>query len=813
MDPSSNSPNFNSAEDENIDIKRYLSLFLTNWYWFVIALIIALTVAYAINRYSQKIYTVSATMLIKDEKSGGAGIASSIIPGGNMFSSQMSLNNEMGIIKSLSLNYRVMKELNDFHVVYTGVGRRKVVESRLYKSCPFIVVYDSIELEPKWTKVGVEILSKEKYRIKIDGDLNFESDMNFGERFTKYGFDFIIEWRNPGGPGSVDNILKDYYFYFADQESLANEYKSKLSVFPIVKDASIVMLSVSGPVLEQEADYLNKLMDVYMRYGLDNKNQTADSTIKFIDVQLGILADSLRLAEDNLENFRQGNRIMDLSSEGSLIRSRIEKLETEKSGFEMQLQYFNYLSDYLNTRNTSGTIISPSVMGITDQIALRLIGEFSGYQKDIERMGLNIGDNQPAPALLYKQLEDTREALKENVRNNIDGLKLLSAESDRKISEVEIEINRLPATERKFINIQRRFDLNNTVYTYLLEKRSESGIAKASNIPDNRVVDKASPFSAALIKPRTRKNYMTAIILGLLAPMGMIVLLDFFNDKVIDKKDIERKTKLPVIGYIGHNEGISEMPVVEKPGSALAESFRAVRTALKYFVKENEVAVISVSSTISSEGKTFVSVNLAAIVAMLGKKVLLIGLDLRKPRMNRIFESNHDTGMSNYLSGNSAYEDIIRETQVKNLFFAPSGPRPPNPAELIETEEMKKFLERAKKEFDYIIIDTPPVGLVTDALLLAPYVDANLFIVRQRFTSRNSLEMMEQLHQQGELRGMAIIMNDISVSGYYGYGMRYNYSYGYGYYYGHAYYGSKYYGGYGDGKRGSHKGKGYYTEE
>jgi capsular exopolysaccharide synthesis family protein len=297
--------------------------------------------------------------------------------------------------------------------------------------------------------------------------------------------------------------------------------------------------------------------------------------------------------------------------------------------------------------------------------------------------------------------------------------------------------------------------------------------------------------------------------MGFILPMTLIALIDFFNDRVIDKRDIERKTKVPVIGFISHSESKNEIAVVEKPGSSLAESFRSVRTAIKYYIKENEVGVIAVSSTVSSEGKTFISINLAAIIAMLGKKVLLIGLDLRKPRINKVFDYNDSPGMSTYLSGNCDYKEIIKETQIKNLFYAPSGAIPPNPAELIETELMKKFMARAKKEFDIIIIDTPPVAIVTDTLLLAPYVDINLFIVRQRYTSRNTLEMIDQLNNHGELKNMAIIINDISLSGYYGYGMRYGYTHGYGYSYGYNYYGSNYYGKYGY----SDKSKGYYIED
>jgi tyrosine-protein kinase Etk/Wzc len=234
-----------------------------------------------------------------------------------------------------------------------------------------------------------------------------------------------------------------------------------------------------------------------------------------------------------------------------------------------------------------------------------------------------------------------------------------------------------------------------------------------------------------------------------------------------------------------------------------------VRTAIKYFVKENEVAVVAISSTISSEGKTFIASNLAAITAMVGKKVLLLGLDLRKPRINKVFEFENSPGMSAYLSGNCDYEEINKKTQVNNLFYAPSGPIPPNPAELIETEQMKKFMDRAKKEFDFIIIDTPPVAIVTDAILLAGYVDINLFVVRQRYTSRNTLELIEQMHNHGELKNMAIVINDISLTGYYGYGMRYGYAQGYGYSYGSNYYSRGYYGRYG----GKDKANGYYTEE
>lgn len=810
MDSNYNNPRNNFNEDDNIDIKRYLSLFISNWYWFSIALFLAITVAYGINRYSQKIYTVTSTLLIKDDQITGMNSnVSSVLPGGDIFKSQQNLKNEMGILKSFSLNYKVLSDLQEFHVVYTAVGKRGIVESVMYKNCPFIVVFDSLLKQPLGKRVDIEILSQSEYLIKLNGDLNIEVRKKFGEHFTQYGFDFMIVPRDTELGAFHKNGSNVYYFYFVDPATLAGQYRSKLSVAPIEKDASLVTLSVSGPVPQQEADYLNTLMIKYIKYGVDNKNQTADSTIKFIDAQLRIISDSLSQAEEKLENFRLKNRFIELSTESSLIQNRLEKLEIEKSTFNLQLQYYNYLSEYINLKNEGGNIISPSVMGISDQVLIKLVNELSAYQKELEKIGFNLSSDQPAYTLLIKQVDDTRNALGENIKNGISGLKRIIADSERNISEVEVEINKLPSTERNLINIQREFDLNNTVYTYLLEKRSESGIARASNVSDNRVIDDASYFSTALIQPKTRMNYIIALIMGLILPAVVLVFIDFFNDKVIDKKDIERKTKVPVIGYIGHSEGRNEIAVAEKPGSALAESFRSVRTAIKYFVKENDVAVIAVSSAISSEGKTFFSVNLAAITAMLGKKVLLIGLDLRKPRINKVFQFENSPGMSTFLSGNCEYNEIIQKTQINNLFYAPSGPIPPNPAELIETMKMKEFMDRAKLEFDYIIIDTPPVAIVTDALLLAGYVDVNLFIVRQRYSSRNTLELIEHLNAQGELRNMAIIINDISLTGYYGYGMRYGYAKGYGYSYGSSYYGRGYYSRYGD----TEKANGYYKEE
>lgn len=804
--------NFYDDNDETIDIKRFLSLFISNWLWFVFALVIALGIAYLVNRYSEKAYTVSSSLLIKDDLSSGySSSLANVLPGGDIFSNQQNLVNEMAILRSFSLNYKVMQELPEFQVVYMAMGKRGIVETRMYKNCPIKVLYTSVEDQPQRVRVNVKILNEERFRLSIEAtinaqDVDFSEEYSFGERFNKFGFDFAITKRFSDVPVMVENGSNEYWFYFESKELLASTYRNKLSVSPIEEDASLVTLSVTGPNFNQEIDYLNTLMDVYIRYGLENKNQTADSTIVFIEKQLAIILDSLDNAEEQLETFRRNNSVVDISREGSAIQTRLENIQKEKFTYEMQLQYYEYLSEYLKEKYADGTVMSPSVMGINDPVLVGLVTDLSDMQKDISKVGFNLSGDQPAFELLEKQLNTTRAALSENVANGIRTLNVAIEESERRIEAVEKELKNLPATERQLITINRNYDLNNTVYTYLLEKRSESEIARASTVSDNRIIDEASFYSTIQIRPKIRKNWMIAILFGLFIPAAVLLVLDFLNNKIVDKTDVEKKTKAPVIGVISHSDSKASLPVVEKPGSSLAESFRSVRTSIKYFVQENKTAIIAVSSTISSEGKSFVSSNLAAIIAMLGKKVLIVGLDLRMPRLTKLFGYIGDVGMSTYLSNNSEYDTLIQPTSVDNLFFAPAGPVPPNPAELIESPRMAEFIARAGKEYDYIIFDTPPVGVVTDTLLIEPFVDLNIFIVRQRYSSRETLDLIEQYRQQGNMKSLAIVLNDVKVKGYYKCGMRYSYTYGYGYNYGNNYYGDG-----NDGKYGHNK-KGYYVE-
>lgn len=797
MDPTLPHDNYQLPEDDNLDIKRYLTLFLSNWYWFAISLFISFTIAYGVNRYSSKLYTVSSTLMIKDDQFAGANrIVGSVIPGGDIFNRQQNMKNEIAILKSFSLNKRVIDSLPEFNVVYIGVGRRNIAETRLYKSCPFKVIAESLDAQPKEIKINIKIKSDESFDLEINGGETIK-DYKFGQKFDKNGFKFTVYLRDEDNYKFNPGLSNKYYFFFRSSEELANNYRGNLSVNPIDKDATIVNLSIMGFVQEQEADYLNKLMEVYRSQGLESKNQVAENTISFIDDQLRLVLDSLKGVEDKLKNLRQENKLIDLSKDGTLLQNRFEKFENERTSLELQNHYYEYLKGYLDSKNESGDIISPNIMGILDPTLASLVQELSGLQKTKKLLLLNLSEELPPVNLLTENIHKIRQAITENIESSFVNIERLIRDVDNNIEQVNKEMLKLPATESKRINIQRDFDISNTVYTYLLEKRAETGIARSSNVPDSKIIDEAKILNAVQITPNPRGNNIKALLFGILIPLVIIFILYYLNNRIIDNRDIINKTNVPIIGYVSHNEFKEEIPVVENSKSALSESFRSIRTSLRYFTKQSNHSVIAITSTISSEGKTFISVNLAAMMAMLGKKVLLIGLDLRRPRIHRILGIDNNVGLSIYLIGNCKYDEVIKKTAIENLYYASSGPVPPNPGELLEDEKMDEFITKAKEEFDYIFVDTPPIAIVSDTLLIARFIDINLFIVRQRYTSKNTLELIQELYKEDKLKHMAIIINDISLTGYYGYGIKYGYYKGYGYSYGKNYYGQYSYSKYG----------------
>ena len=380
-----------------------------------------------------------------------------------------------------------------------------------------------------------------------------------------------------------------------------------------------------------------------------------------------------------------------------------------------------------------------------------------------------------------KNLEDN---LKQHISKSINLQEYNLSETNEKILSVNYKLRKIPKVEREILNIKRNYKLNDNIYTFLLTKRTEAGITLATNSPGAKVLDPARIENVSKTSPKPGENRTKLIFISLLIPILIIVIREFFNNKIIEKSEIEKNTNIPIVASISKNKTKDNIPVFTQPNSPIAEAFRLFKTNLKYLLVEKENPIIVISSTISGEGKSFCSTNLASVFAKSKKRTLLIGLDLRKPKLHESFNVDNKTGLSTYLIGHNTSEEIIFSTHINNLFLIPSGPIPPNPAELLESEKMKNLLIELKKQFDYIIIDTPPIAHVTDTMLIANYSDVNIFVIRQGYSSKNVINVINEVAEKGSLNNVGILINDINQSVRYGlkygYGFSYGFNYGYG---------------------------------
>lgn len=773
--------NYSGIPEETLDLKKYFFLFLSNWYWIAFCVFSGIFVSYLVNRYSEQVYSISTSVLVEGTDSRRIGPnTQALMRELNIMRPQKKLENEIGMLKSYSFARRTIDELPDFLVTYVSVGRRGIAESKMYKRSPF-----TVELDPNFENktgypVNVSFINENEYRLEINDGMGVDQIMKFGQPFKNEYFSFTINLRDAESY-TRSKTIKKYYFTINSPHQLALSYRSKLSVDLIDKNGTILILSSSGYVAQQEVDYLNKLVEIYIRSGLEDKALIANNTILFIDEQLHQLNDSLRKAELILQNFRAGKGIIDLSIEGTAILERLEGLYTEKNIMNLQLEYFKYLEGYLKSKKSSKELVSPASIGMEDESLLETVRQHNKLQLERDALLLSVKPEN----IQVVRIEQSIASLTAQLYDKLEGMRAINAirqkEVDRRINEQESSLRLLPVTERELINMERKFNVHEKFFTYLREKRIEAGIAKASNIADNKVIDTAMAEMAVPIKPNKKYNYLIGLMFGFLLPIGVIFIFDQLNNSIQDPSIITRKTRVPLIGTIGHNPYESFLPVFHYPRSSFSESFRALRTNLDFMLDVDDKKVILISSTISGEGKSFVASNLAISMALLGKKTALLGLDLRKPKIQTLFNVDNSRGISTYLIGRNSIDDIIFTSEVPNLYILPAGPIPPNPAELIAGKKLDDFFTVLKNNFDFIIVDSPPVAVVTDAVLIGRLCDITLFVLRHRYSSRNVLSLVEEISQSKSIKNMALLLNDFKKPRGYGYGYSYGYGYNYGY--------------------------------
>jgi len=582
----------------------------------------------------------------------------------------------------------------------------------------------------------------------------------------------------------IINSEKYFSFKFHQIDKLANKLIEDVIINPINKETSILKLNLREKNPRKSIHILNKITEIYIRSGLDEKNLMAINTIYFIDDQLTIIQDSLSEIERKLEIFKTKHPNLEIVDKEYGTYFQKQKLDNSLSEQSVNIKYYKSLITYLKNEKNSNSIVSPTSMGISNPELNSLINQLLQLYAKKGELQLTTTEKNPNYIAILSQINHTKKTIIENVNNLISSALIYEVDLIDRVTTFNKKINKLPEAEKDYLILKREYEYNEQTAIYLQQKRYEASLARAGTESDHKVIDFARLDSAEPISPRKSLAYFISIIIGIILPITFISLRDFFSDTIKSKSDLINSTKIPILGLVGHSDNASSLVVPNESKSIIAESFRALRTNIQYLAADKERKIITVTSSIGGEGKTFTTMNLAAIFALSGHKTVLIGGDLRKPKLHEDFKVNTSKGLSSYLINKSDLAEVIEKTEIDTLDVIASGPTPPNPAELLDSIKMKDLITDLNKTYDYVIIDTPPIGLVTDGVILMQNADINLYVVRHNYSKAGALNIINNLYQQKQVDNIHIIINDFkhSSSGYgYGYGYGYGSS-GYGYY-------------------------------
>jgi capsular exopolysaccharide synthesis family protein len=761
--------NHESDEDNSsFDIMLWVMKFVRYWYLFVIFIAGALIFTYLQNRKWQPEYKTSAQVMIDEGRAAmmyNSG-SQNLMQGFGVQPGYRNVNNQIIMFGSYDLVRKVVKKLPLTVDCYTR-GRFKI--NNLYKIAPVAITPNYISPEAygiEYTIVdeglgGYTILwkrNKKEYFIKG----------KYGVALRNALFSLNINRTDIYRPGFK------FYFQFRSEDELVDSYSSRLAFDFVMQGASVVSVSLTGGVADRDIDFINTLAETFIAENLAKKNEVANKTIDFIEAQLASISDSISISEGRLKSYRVNNQIVDVESYTSQLLGDSRKVETDNSVFKLKEAYFNYLTNYLRKNIQNEVLAVPTSMGITDPALVKLVTDYNELQ--IKKK--DVGAKNPFYAKYNEDLAVTKASLLEVLRSMRATLDIEKNDLKSKNQEVGKRIAQLPNQESQLSNYQRRFKIHDDYYTFLLQKRAESQIQKASNSADNVILEKARIMSVTNggVKQKTRLLYL---IIGILLPFLFVIIKELLNNKIIDKKDIERYSPYPYLGAIRHTNTKDPVPVQKSPRSGLAESYRVIRTRIEFVVQRQFPTSILVTSTESGDGKTAYSMNMAAMYALTGRKTVLVDLDLRKPSIaNRLGISvDNKKGISNFLIGQIEFEDLIIKNTKYKFDIIPGGSIPPNPGELIRSEKLKDLYNKLCSMYDHVIIDTSPIGLVADAYALMYWVDANMFLVRSEKTNKLFFKSILQQVKSDKTPNIYIVLNDVdekkaSYSSYHEYGRR-----------------------------------------
>lgn len=771
---------FSEKEESNFDLKAEIYRYLAYWKWLLFCSFLGLSIAYLYNRYTLPQYRTEATMMVLNEEpnsialpSGGA--ASILTIDG------ASLANQIETLTSKQMVENVIDEL-DLNIFYYIEGN--VIDVEAYKESPVKINFftpDSI-VHNRTLHFKVNPVSETSYELIIE-EKEFIKKFEFGEAVKLNGLKFFIIPR--GGEFEIDQIVE---VAVRPMRWVAMDFISRLEITPKGKAKDILSLSLIGKVPEKSQDFLNTLMRLFNLDGMEDKRQVAENTTEFIQERLQIISQELDSVEGGIADFKRENQLMDVAGSASQFLAKSSMAEQKIFEIETQLEVMQYIEEALTSADSYSLL--PTNMGIAEG---GISGEIGNYNTLVLERNAYLNSatiENPVVKVLTEQLNAIKENLLENITSAKQSLRIQLQELNALDRSAEGEFSNFPGLEKGIRSIERQQQIKEQLYLFLLQRREEAAISFAATSPVAKVIDPAYTLNEP-VDPKPWLILVGGFFIGLLLPLLVIFTKNFLDTKVHSKGDLQPLIRdIPFLGEVPKVKPEDSEVIQLNDRSPLAESFRILRTNLAYLVQpknKEKGEIIFVTSTIKGEGKTFVSFNMGRTLASTGKKVLVIGADIRNPKLHKYSKEPIDTvGLSDYLYNyDVSLRDVVHPSEEGNILtdMVYSGAIPPNPAELFMSERMKELLKEAKNIYDFIIVDTAPTMIVTDTLLISPLADTTLYVIKSGYTDKKLLDFPKELKQQGKLKGLAIILNDVDYSKF-SYGAKYGYSYGYGYGYG-----------------------------
>lgn len=766
-----------NRKDSKIDVKEVLMKYLTYLPFILLCLGIALAVVYIQLRYAVPTYSSSISILIKDNKKTSSlsdQVLGELSP--STSKTRIDLVNAMEVLKSTTLMQRVVNALQ-LNLVQKRLGDIKTTEA--YRNDQVQLVFDTIYEPSRPFNFVVVLKNNNEFYVGSKQEGNAYTS---GHQFTNKTGKFRILVNSPA---KTSGDIR-FAFQYNDAWEVAGRLARTLAITPL-KSSNIVSIRMVTEEARKGRDILNQLVVEYNSLNVEDQNRIVENSIRFIDERLELLTRELGTVEERAANFSQQNEVVSMETKSSYEFAEANNYKKIIEDNTLQIEIINMLSQYINKGDNRYQLV-PSNMGIDDITLTTMVQQYNQEILKRDELLKTVPESNPSVGVINSQVEKLRQNILEALSNLKRSIQNTIRFNTGRYNAAIAQLNKIPGRQLMFKEISRQQGIKEQLYLFLLQKREESAIAKASTVGGSQFIDPATS-SGVPVSPNPSNMYRMAIFLGLGIPLGLIYLKDYLNNKVVTRQQVVNVTDCPILGEISHDKGKERRFVVGKNDrSLLAEQFRILRTNIQFLLGDKTNTVVMVTSSVSGEGKTFSSMNLAAVFAIGGKKTVVVEMDLRKPRISSSLNLGEVKGITQFVMGQANVEDIVVPAPDNpNLFIVPAGIIPPNPAELILDPKIKLLIDYLRINFDMVVIDMAPIGLVSDAKIIGKYADATIFIIRQRFTLRRQLEMINEMYENNVLPNMGIVTNDVKTSGansYYGY---HGYGYGYGYTYNYNY--------------------------